>query len=138
MSLDYTTEYDLVLQESEFPPLAPLPSPPGSKPLDALLIKPVYLLVLLIGGLVFIAWGVIALLATTGHAFALGADGRGVSVATAGGVWFDAGALRLRALELRDAGAPLGAASIASLGLLRGGCRVAATAEAGGGAAYSC
>ena len=105
-----------------------------SKPLEAVLTKPVYLTILLIGGLVFIAWGVLAFRSAAGDAFSLHADGRGgLSVVMSGGVWFEAGALRLRALELRDSEGAVGAPRIASLGLLRDGCRVAAAAETGRG-----
>ena len=70
-----------------------------------------------------------------GDAFALrtASDGR-VVAATAGGVWFDADALRVVALELRDPAAAAGSASFTSLGLLRNGCRVPATPAAWGGA----
>jgi hypothetical protein len=104
-----------------------------SKPLEAVLTKPVYLTILSIGGLVFIAWGVLAFRSAVGDAFSLRADGHGLSVVMTGGVWFEAGALRLRALELRDSEGAAGAPSIASLGLLRDGCRVAESAGTGRG-----
>ena len=114
----------------------------SSKPLEAVLTKPVYLIILLVGGLVFIAWGVIAFQAAGGDAFSLRATdhgrGPGLSVVMKGGVWFDACALRLRVLELRDSEGAAGAPSIASLGLLRDGCRVAAAAETGRWTALCC
>ncbi len=109
-----------------------------SKPLEAVLTKPVYLTILSIGGLVFIAWGVLAFRSAVGDAFSFRADGRGLSVVMTGGVWFEAGALRLRALELRDSKGAVGAPSIASLGLLLDGCRVAAAADTGEVLARGC
>jgi hypothetical protein len=101
-------------------------TPTCSKPLEAVLTKPVYLTILLVGGLVFIAWGVMAFRSAAGDAFSFHAttDGHGLTVQTAGGVWFAANVLRLRALELRNSGAAPGTVSITSLGLLRDGCPI--------------